>query len=113
MLLFLPMVAGVTWFVSALGVYFRDAQQIMMVLTTALVFLAPIFYPRSSLPQEYQWLQMLNPLTFVVETGRDALLWDKLPSVEHVLLYLLVSLLISWLGWSGFKATRKGFADVL
>ncbi|WP_434989088.1 ABC transporter permease [Xanthomonas melonis] len=113
MLLFLPMVAGVTWLVSALGVYFRDAQQIMMVLTTALVFLAPIFYPRSSLPQEYQWLQMLNPLTFVVEAGRDAVLWDKLPSAEHVLVYLLVSLVISWLGWLSFKVTRKGFADVL
>ncbi|MCC5045936.1 ABC transporter permease [Xanthomonas campestris] len=113
MLLFLPMVAGVTWLVSALGVYFRDAQQIMMVLTTALVFLAPIFYPRSSLPQEYQWLQMLNPLTFVVEAGRSVVLWNVLPAVEHVLVYLLISLVASWFGWLGFNATRKGFADVL
>ncbi|MEA9556931.1 ABC transporter permease [Xanthomonas nasturtii] len=113
MILFLPMASGVTWLISALGVYFRDAQQIMAVVSTALVFLAPIFYPRSSLPQDYQWLPMLNPLTFVVEAGRGVALWNTLPEVTHVLLYFLVSSLVCWFGWLGFNATRRGFADVL
>lgn len=110
---FLPMVAGVTWLFSAMGVYFRDTQQIMQVLTTCLVFLAPIFYPRNSLPEEYRWLLSLNPLTWVVETSRGLILWGQLPSLESTLIYLVASLLIAWLGWLAFNGTRRGFADVI
>jgi lipopolysaccharide transport system permease protein len=113
MLLFLPMVAGVTWLLAALGVYFRDTQQIMTVLTTSLVFLAPIFYPRSSLPEEYRWALSLNPLTFIVESSRSVILWGELPSLQGTLVYTTVSLAMAWFGWLVFHATRKGFADVI
>ncbi|UPG86529.1 ABC transporter permease [Luteibacter aegosomatis] len=113
LLIFLPMVAGVTWLFSALGVYFRDTQQIMMVLTTSLVFLSPIFYPRTSLPEQYRWLQSFSPLTYVVETARGLILWNRLPAVDDTVAYLVASLLVSWLGWLVFNATRKGFADVI
>lgn len=113
LVLFLPMVAGVTWLFSALGVYFRDTQQIMQVLTTSLVFLAPIFYPRSSLPEQYRWVLSLNPLTFIVESARGLILWGRLPDAAAALTYLAASLLVGWLGWLVFNATRKGFADVI
>jgi lipopolysaccharide transport system permease protein len=113
MLIFLPLVAGLTWFLSALGVYFRDTQQIMMVVTTCLVFLAPVFYPRSSLPEKYQWLLMLNPLTFIVESARGLLLWGTIPSLKIACGYLAVSLATAWFGWVVFQTTRRGFADVI
>lgn len=113
LLVFLPMVAGVTWLFSALGVYFRDTQQIMQVLTTSLVFLAPIFYPRSSLPEQYRWVLSLNPLTFIVESARGLILWGRLPDAIAALTYLAASLLVGWFGWLAFNATRKGFADVI
>jgi lipopolysaccharide transport system permease protein len=113
LLMFLPMVAGVTWLFSALGVYFRDTQQIMQVLTTSLVFLAPIFYPRSSLPEQYRWLLSLNPLTYVVESSRDLILWARLPDIASSAGYMAASLLVAWFGWLVFNATRKGFADVI
>lgn len=113
LLVFLPLVAGVTWLFSALGVYFRDTQQIMQVLTTCLVFLAPIFYPRNSLPEEYRWMLSMNPLTWVVETSRGLILWGQLPSLEGTLTYAIASLLVGWIGWLAFNATRKGFADVI
>jgi len=113
LLVFLPMVAGVTWLFSALGVYFRDTQQIMQVLTTSLVFLAPIFYPRSSLPEQYRWVLSLNPLTFIVESARGLILWGRLPDAVAALTYLAASLLVGWFGWLAFNATRKGFADVI
>jgi lipopolysaccharide transport system permease protein len=113
LLVFLPMVAGVTWLFSALGVYFRDTQQIMQVLTMSLVFLAPIFYPRSSLPEQYRWVLSLNPLTFIVESARGLILWGRLPDAVAALTYLAASLLVGWFGWLAFNATRKGFADVI
>jgi lipopolysaccharide transport system permease protein len=111
--LFIPMVAGITWFLAALGVFFRDLQQVMVVVATALVFLAPIFYPRSMLPEQYRWLLSLNPLTFVVESGREVILWGNLPSWQSALGYAAASLVVAWLGWCVFQLTRRGFADVI
>lgn len=113
MLAFVPMVAGLVWLFSALGVYFRDVQQIIVVLTTALVFLAPIFYPRGNLPVKYQWLLSLNPLTYVVESAQSLLLWRQLPSWQSTLGYLLAACTVAWFGWVVFQVTRRGFADVI
>ena|SRR6187402_753819 len=113
MLVFLPMIAGVTWLFSALGVYFRDTQQIMTVMTMSLVFLAPIFYPRTSLPEQYRWVLSLNPLTFIVESARGVILWGQLPAWQDTVVYLLASLCVAWFGWLAFHATRRGFADVI
>jgi lipopolysaccharide transport system permease protein len=113
LLAFMPLVAGMTWLFSALGVYFRDTQQIMQLLTTCFVFLAPIFYPRNSLPEEYRWLLSLNPLTWVVETSRGLILWGQFPSLEGTLIYVISSLLVAWMGWVAFNATRRGFSDVI
>jgi lipopolysaccharide transport system permease protein len=113
LLLFLPMVAGLTWFFSALGVYFRDTQQIIVVLTTSLVFLAPIFYPSAIIPARYRWLLSLNPLTYIVESAQSVLLWRQLPSWQATCGYLLASCLVAWLGWITFQVTRRGFADVI
>ena len=112
-LIFVPMVAGLMWFLAAMGVFFRDLQQFMAVVSTALVFLAPIFYPRTMLPEQARWLMSLNPLTFVVETGRDLILWNHLPDVWAMVAYALASLAVAWLGWITFQLTKRGFADVL
>lgn len=111
--LFIPIVAGITWFLAAMGVFLRDLQQLVIVVSTALVFLAPIFYPRTMLPEEYRWIMALNPLTFVVEAARDVMLWGRLPEWQGVLAYALVSVAVAWAGWSLFQLMRKGFADVL
>lgn len=113
MLIFLPMIAGITWALAALGVYFRDTQQIMVVLTTSLVFLAPIFYPRTSLPEDYRWALSLNPLTYIVETSRGLILWGQFPAWQDTLAYGVASFGMAWLGWLVFHGTRRGFADVI
>jgi len=112
-LLFVPMLAGFTWMFAALGVFLRDLQHVVGILATALLFLAPVFYPRTMLPEDYRWLLSLNPLTYVVETARDLILWNQLPSLPATGIYVAVSLLIGWLGWVVFESTRKGFADVV
>lgn len=112
-LLFAPMVAGITWFFAAIGVFLRDLQQFVVVFSTALVFLAPIFYPRTMLPEHYRWVMSLNPLTFVVEAARDLVLWGRLPDLTATGVYAVMSLMVGWLGWAVFQTTKKGFADVL
>ena len=104
---------GLSWFLASLGVFVRDVGQITGVVATLLLFLSPIFYPASILPEPYQSLIYLNPLTFVIEQARDVLMWGEYPDWQGLLLYFVVSLVIAWAGFAWFQKTRKGFADVL
>jgi lipopolysaccharide transport system permease protein len=109
----LLLIMGLTWGLAALGVYLRDVSQFIGIITTVLMFLSPIFYPISALPEKYRHLLLLNPLTPAIEQAREVLFWGKLPDATTLLVYLACSLIIAWLGFAWFQKTRKGFADVL
>ena len=104
---------GLSWALASLGVFLRDVSQFIGLLTTALMFLSPIFYPATALPEDYRRILYLNPLTTVVEQTRDVLFWGKTPDLFMLGIYCVVTLGIAWLGFAWFQKTRKGFADVL
>lgn len=106
-------IMGLTWGLASLGVYLRDASQFVGIVTTVLMFLSPIFYSASALPEEYRGLLLLNPLTPAIEQARDVLYWGKVPDMIVLSAYLLGATLVAWLGFAWFQKTRKGFADVL
>ncbi len=104
---------GLTWALAALGVYLRDVAQVVGIFTTALMFLSPIFYPVSALPETYRPLMQLNPLTPSIEQARDILFWGRIPDMSTFGLSMLAGLLVAWTGFACFQKIRKGFADVL
>jgi len=104
---------GLSWFLAALGAYLRDISQITGIITTVLMFLSPMFYPITAIPEAYRPLLYINPLTLIIEESREVLIWGNLPSITQLGSYYLVSVLIAWLGFWWFQKTRKGFADVL
>lgn len=110
---FVMFIMGLSWALASLGVYLRDVSQIIGVVTSVLMFLSPIFYPVNALPENYQYLLYLNPLTPVVEMTRDVLYWGKIPDLIVLCIYWLATAVIAWLGFAWFQKTRKGFADVL
>jgi len=104
---------GAAWFLAAIGVYLRDVSQTVGIITTVLLFMSPIFYPISALPEKYRiWLH-LNPLTFIIEEGRKTLVFGQMPDWSGWGIYMIVSVAIAWMGFWWFQKTRKGFADVL
>lgn len=104
---------GVSWFLASLGVYLRDLGHVIGLFTTILLFLSPIFYPVSAVPEEYRWAIYLNPLTFIIEQMRATLLWGKPPDFAGLGVYLAVSMIVAWVGFWWFQRTRRGFADVV
>ncbi len=115
-LLLVPLIfflMGVSWFLAALGIFLRDVSQIVGVVITTLMFLTPIFYPITAIPQKYWIYIYLNPLTFIVEQTRDVLIFGTHPAWGWLCLYTIMSFLVAWLGFAWFQKTRKGFADVL
>lgn len=106
-------VMGLSWAAASLGVYLRDVSQISGIVVQALMFLTPIFYPVSAVPEGIQILMFINPLTSAVEMLRDVIYWGRLPNFLIWSAGTAASLIIAILGFSWFQKTRKGFADVL
>ncbi len=110
---YVMMTLGLAWFLASLGVFLRDIQQIVPLGVTGLMFLSPLFYPVSAVPDVLRSTIYLNPLTFVLETSRNALFLNQWPDWRGVFVYSVVGAMVMWLGWVWFEKTKKGFADVL
>jgi lipopolysaccharide transport system permease protein len=107
-------VLGFSWGLGALGVYFRDINQITAALLLPLMFLTPIFYPASALPLDLRLLiGAMNPLVDSIENARAVLFFGRAPSFSDwgtsVLLSGIFAALNLWL----FQKSREGFSDVL
>lgn len=115
-LVLLPLVIltlGLAWILASLGVFLRDVGQAIGMVTTVMLFLAPVFYPVTALPEQFRPWLMANPLTFIIEQAREVLIWGHLPNWIGLGIYTLIATLIAWAGYAWFQKTRKGFADVL
>ena len=110
---FVLLCSGVGWFLSALGVFVRDVQQIIGIAVTATLFLSPIFYPVSNIPARVRPIYMLNPLSIIIEQMRAVVIWGRLPEWQPLLAVTLVTTVAALAGYAWFQRTRKGFADVL
>lgn len=104
---------GLAWMLASLGVFLRDVGQTIGIITTVMMFLAPVFYPVTAVPEELRPWIMANPLTFMIEQAREVLIWGRMPNWLGLGVYLLVAMLVAWAGYAWFQKTRKGFADVL
>jgi lipopolysaccharide transport system permease protein len=115
-LVLLPLIVltlGLAWMLASLGVFLRDVGQTISIITTVMLFLAPVFYPVSSVPEKVRVFIMANPLTFIIEQAREVLIWGRLPNWLGLGIYTLAAMVVAWAGFAWFQKTRKGFADVL
>ena len=104
---------GICWFLSSLGVYLRDVSQFISIITMVMLFLSPIFYPVTALPDKYRAILALNPLLPAIDQIRGVMFWGNKPDFEVLAIYLLGSLIVAWVGFAWFQRTRRGFADVI
>ena len=115
-LILLPLVIltlGLSWMLASLGVFLRDVGQTIGMITSVLMFLSPVFYQVTAVPEKFRPIIMANPLTFIIEQSREVLIWGHLPDWMGLGGYTLTAIVIAWAGYAWFQKTRKGFADVI
>jgi lipopolysaccharide transport system permease protein len=112
-LFFIIMILGITWIFAAIGVFIRDINHLISNGVQGLLFLSPIFYPISSLPEWLQSLILFNPISIPVEQARKVIIFDDQPDLQILLIYGAASFLIAIIGYYCFYKSRKGFADVI
>lgn len=104
---------GLGWMLASLTVFFRDIGQLLGLALTLWVFLTPIFYPPSMMPEELRFLLAINPLARLVESYRAVLLEGRLPPAGHVLWLAIFAGASSLAGYATFRKLEPAFADVL
>jgi lipopolysaccharide transport system permease protein len=115
-LVLLPLVIfilGLGWVLASLGVFLRDVGQSMGIITRVMMFLAPVFYPVTALPESLRPWIMANPLTVIIVQARQVIIWGHLPDFIGLGIYSIGATAMAWAGYAWFQKTRKGFADVL
>lgn len=104
---------GVGLWLSALNVQYRDIRYVIPFLIQLWMFVSPVIYPVSMVPQKYQWLLALNPMGGVIEAYRASLLghmpinWFLLGLSTAIIIILFLS------GLYYFRRMEKTFADVI
>jgi lipopolysaccharide transport system permease protein len=104
---------GGVWFLSSLGVFLRDLSHGTAVFTSALLFLSPVFYPASRVPESLRGWFELNPLTPILEAARRSLFEAQLPDWGSLAVATCFGLLVAWGGHAWFMRTKGSFVDVL
>ena len=115
-LVWIPLLLGILgmgWIFSMLGVFIRDVNQLIVVAMQMLMFLSPIFFPLSALPQAWKPVLILNPLAPVIEETRKILIDGRGPSVSYVFAGTLGALIFCEIGFRVFKRSKGAFADVI
>ncbi|MDB5728861.1 MAG: ABC-type polysaccharide/polyol phosphate export system, permease component, partial [Noviherbaspirillum sp.] len=78
----LPMILfafGIGWLLAAAGVFVRDLVHVMPIFVQVFMFLSPVFYAVSVVPEYLQWAYRINPLSMVIENLRRVALWGEMP----------------------------------
>jgi len=107
------MTIGLSWFLSSLGVFFRDINYVVGIAVQALMLLSPIFYSVDAIPEKFRIVYSLNPIAYFIEEVRNVLIWGVFPNVLNYSYELIISIIIFLLGFIWFRKTKKGFADVM
>lgn len=110
---FILLTLGISYFVSALSVYLRDISKLVRFLVTMLMFLSPVFYSTSLIPNKIKTLLLLNPLTYIIEQARACCFQGHSPNWFYFFLYTSLSLIIFYAGYLWFDKLKEGFCDVL
>lgn len=104
---------GMAFFVSSLGVYLPDLRPVLSHLARVLIFISPVFYPLSMVPENIRPWADLNPASWMVELVCKTLIEDGSPDRFALLGCCLTALAVLGAGWAMFRKLRPGFSDVL
>jgi lipopolysaccharide transport system permease protein len=97
---------------SVLNVKYRDVRYAVPFLTQLWMFVSPVAYPSSMIPEKWQWLYGMNPMAGVIEGFRWALLGSS-PPISTIFVSILLTAILFVGGLYYFRSTEKFFADLV
>jgi lipopolysaccharide transport system permease protein len=106
--------SGVGLLFGALMVVFRDTKNFLSFILMIWMYVTPIMYPISIVPEKYKFLFYLNPLTTLVDVYRWVFLGQgDLPRISYFVISFVIATIIWFSGALAFRAMENRIADVM
>jgi ABC-type polysaccharide/polyol phosphate export permease len=100
---------GVSLALTAVSIFFGDVREMVQAAMPALLYLTPVIYPISIVPDRFRWLIKLNPLVYIVEIVRAPVYYGILPAPTTLLLATVISFGSLSIGWTVFRHLAPRF----
>jgi len=113
LLLQLFLTFGIVCITSAVHIRFRDVGHALPLLVQVWLFVSPVAYPLSAVPERYHLLYMVNPFAGLIEAYRRVILSGVLPGGNVLAPAALVCCATFVVGYAVFKRSEVGFADIV
>lgn len=107
------LVLGISFIISSITVYFRDLQHLIGVALQLLFYATPIVYASNSIPENFEWILKLNPMTYVINGYRDIFYNQTIPELIPLLAVGGITCAGIIIGYLVFNKLQKGFAEEL
>ena len=104
---------GGAWLLASLGVFIRDIVQGTTLVLMAWMYLTPIIYPESIVPDAYRAIVRLNPFSALIRSYRRVFLEGVAPDWVGLAYFLAFAFVAFLIGYWWFARSRKNFADVV
>ena len=104
---------GLGLFLGILNVFIRDIGQIMTIVLQFWFWFTPIVYATTIIPEKYQDLLLINPMTGIIMAYHNILVYDKIPQVSLLIYPTIVAIIALILAFVIFKKANEEMADVL
>jgi len=102
---------GLVWFLSCVNIIYRDTSQVVVLLMVLLMFVSPIAYTQEMAPAGLKLVVELNPISYLIEGYRNALLYNQFPNVRGLVVFGGLALLVLLAGYRYFMHLRRVLPD--
>jgi lipopolysaccharide transport system permease protein len=104
---------GLSLFLSALNVFYRDIRFIVPLLVQVWMYLSPVIYPPTQVPEAARPYYFFNPMAVIIDSYRRVLLLNQSPDWIYFGLAAAIAVTILIVGYIYFKRAERRFADVI
>lgn len=104
---------GILFFAATINVFYRDVNHVVPLVTRIWMYLTPIIYPVSLVPERFRSIYMLNPMAGIIDSYRRIILHGKPPNITYLSYALVISFSLLVISYIFFKKKEMVFADVI
>jgi len=111
LIIFFILTTGLSFFLSALYLRFRDIHYLWGIILQLGFWLTPIVYPINSVPERFSFLFNFNPMYGIIHNSREILIYGRMPEIYSTITLLFFSFVLFFIGYFTFKKMSDRFAE--
>ena len=106
-------VLAISIIIASICVYLRDLQHFIGVALQLLFYVAPVVYSPNMIPENFQWILRINPMTYIINAYRAIFYNKTMVEIKPLMIVFLISIIAFGIGYMIFNKLQKGFAEQL